>query len=107
MGAPTSKFFVVELKIDFKGIECMIENVLLKIDKVESVSMDAKQGKVTIKAALDKVPECINKLAQAGIKIWVLTRDKMETAINIGLMFAIQSLEIVLRSLQTTILIPL
>lgn len=31
-----------------------------------------------------QVPECINKLAQAGIKIWVLTGDKMETAINIG-----------------------
>ncbi|KAJ0095337.1 hypothetical protein Patl1_16556 [Pistacia atlantica] len=32
----------------------------------------------------DGVPECIDKLAQAGIKIWVLTGDKMETAINIG-----------------------
>lgn len=31
-----------------------------------------------------QVPECINKLAQAGIKIWVLTGDKMETAVNIG-----------------------
>ncbi|XP_021649489.2 probable phospholipid-transporting ATPase 8 isoform X2 [Hevea brasiliensis] len=31
-----------------------------------------------------KVPECIEKLAHAGIKIWVLTGDKMETAINIG-----------------------
>lgn len=30
------------------------------------------------------VPHCIDKLAQAGIKIWVLTGDKMETAINIG-----------------------
>ncbi|MCO5562583.1 hypothetical protein L7F22_016211 [Adiantum nelumboides] len=30
------------------------------------------------------VPECIDKLAQAGIKIWVLTGDKSETAINIG-----------------------
>ncbi|XP_043717424.1 putative phospholipid-transporting ATPase 9 [Telopea speciosissima] len=30
------------------------------------------------------VTECIDKLAQAGIKIWVLTGDKMETAINIG-----------------------
>lgn len=30
------------------------------------------------------VPECIKKLAQAGIKIWVLTGDKLETAINIG-----------------------
>ncbi|KAI4368975.1 hypothetical protein MLD38_017472 [Melastoma candidum] len=30
------------------------------------------------------VPDCIDRLAQAGIKIWVLTGDKMETAINIG-----------------------
>lgn len=32
----------------------------------------------------EQVPECIDRLAQAGIKIWVLTGDKMETAINIG-----------------------
>jgi phospholipid-translocating ATPase len=31
-----------------------------------------------------QVPECIEKLAQAGIKIWVLTGDKMETAVNVG-----------------------
>ncbi|XP_020226232.1 putative phospholipid-transporting ATPase 9 isoform X2 [Cajanus cajan] len=30
------------------------------------------------------VPDCIDKLAQAKIKVWVLTGDKMETAINIG-----------------------
>lgn len=30
------------------------------------------------------VPETIHILAQAGIKIWVLTGDKQETAINIG-----------------------
>ncbi|RWW24962.1 hypothetical protein BHE74_00005483 [Ensete ventricosum] len=30
------------------------------------------------------VSQCIDKLAQAGLKIWVLTGDKMETAINIG-----------------------
>ncbi|KAD4585112.1 hypothetical protein E3N88_22713 [Mikania micrantha] len=29
------------------------------------------------------VPQCIDKLVQAGLKIWVLTGDKMETAINI------------------------
>uniref|UniRef100_A0A0D9X7E4 Phospholipid-transporting ATPase n=1 Tax=Leersia perrieri TaxID=77586 RepID=A0A0D9X7E4_9ORYZ len=28
--------------------------------------------------------ECIHKLAQAGIKIWILTGDKLETAVNIG-----------------------
>jgi phospholipid-transporting ATPase len=30
------------------------------------------------------VPDCIRQLALAGIRIWVLTGDKMETAINIG-----------------------
>jgi phospholipid-translocating ATPase len=30
------------------------------------------------------VPQTIHNLANAGIKIWVLTGDKMETAINIG-----------------------
>ncbi|CAK7328063.1 unnamed protein product [Dovyalis caffra] len=30
------------------------------------------------------VPACIDRLAQARIKIWVLTGDKMETAVNIG-----------------------
>ena len=30
------------------------------------------------------VGDCIEKLADAGIKLWVLTGDKMETAINIG-----------------------
>ncbi|KAI8535309.1 hypothetical protein RHMOL_Rhmol10G0164200 [Rhododendron molle] len=33
---------------------------------------------------LFKVPECIDKLAQAGLKIWLLTGDKKETAINVG-----------------------
>lgn len=33
---------------------------------------------------LHQVPECIEKLSRAGIKIWVLTGDKMETAVNIG-----------------------
>ena len=32
----------------------------------------------------DGVAECIAKLAKANIKIWVLTGDKQETAINIG-----------------------
>ncbi|RKP02642.1 hypothetical protein CXG81DRAFT_10520 [Caulochytrium protostelioides] len=32
----------------------------------------------------DGVPDTIHTLAQAGIKIWVLTGDRQETAINIG-----------------------
>lgn len=32
----------------------------------------------------DGVPACIDTLQRAGIKIWVLTGDKIETAINIA-----------------------
>ncbi|KAH9298166.1 hypothetical protein KI387_029848, partial [Taxus chinensis] len=42
-------------------------------------------GATAVEDKLQKgVPECIDKLAQAGLKIWVLTGDKTETAINIG-----------------------
>ena len=32
----------------------------------------------------DKVPEVIHELQSSGIKIWMLTGDKLETAENIG-----------------------
>ena len=32
----------------------------------------------------DRVPETIETIRSAGIKLWVLTGDKEETAINIG-----------------------
>ncbi|KRZ66737.1 putative phospholipid-transporting ATPase VD [Trichinella papuae] len=32
----------------------------------------------------NNVPECIQALREAGIKVWVLTGDKMETAVNIA-----------------------
>ncbi len=32
----------------------------------------------------DGVPECISSLRRAGIKVWVLTGDKVETAVNIA-----------------------
>ncbi|XVF25350.1 hypothetical protein REPUB_Repub13aG0205600 [Reevesia pubescens] len=42
-------------------------------------------GVLAVEDKLQKgVPECIDKLAQAGLKIWLLTGDKRETAINIG-----------------------
>ncbi|KAJ7530962.1 hypothetical protein O6H91_14G026500 [Diphasiastrum complanatum] len=42
-------------------------------------------GATAVEDKLQKgVPECIDRLAQAGLKIWVLTGDKLETAINIG-----------------------
>ena len=38
----------------------------------------------------DGVSDCIASLCEAGIKVWVLTGDKLETAINIG--FAVRLL---------------
>ncbi|PKU83339.1 Putative phospholipid-transporting ATPase 4 [Dendrobium catenatum] len=44
-------------------------------------------GATAVEDKLQKgVPQCIDKLAQAGLKIWLLTGDKMETAVNIGLL---------------------
>ncbi|KAK3272899.1 hypothetical protein CYMTET_18832 [Cymbomonas tetramitiformis] len=39
------------------------------------------------------VPESIEQLANAGLKIWVLTGDKVETAINIGFACSLLTLE--------------
>ncbi|KAK9676126.1 hypothetical protein RND81_11G056000 [Saponaria officinalis] len=55
------------------------------------------------------VPECIDKLAQAGIKIWVLTGDKMETAINIGFACSLlrQGMKQIIINLETPDIITL
>lgn len=60
--------------------ENIIDEVAEKIERnLTLLGATAVEDKLQI-----GVPECIDKLAQAGIKIWVLTGDKMETAINIG-----------------------
>ncbi|PON62058.1 P-type ATPase, subfamily IV [Parasponia andersonii] len=60
--------------------EEMVEEVAGKIER-ELILL----GATAVEDKLQNgVPECIDKLAQAGIKLWVLTGDKMETAINIG-----------------------
>lgn len=57
------------------------------MDKVYS---DFEKGIVLIGATAvedrlqDDVPQTIHTLQQAGIKIWMLTGDKLETAENIG-----------------------
>ena len=59
-------------------------------DKLDAVS-DAIERELTLLGGTaiedrlqDGVPDAIQLLAQAGIKLWVLTGDKVETAINIG-----------------------
>uniref|UniRef100_A0A093V9D9 Phospholipid-transporting ATPase n=1 Tax=Talaromyces marneffei PM1 TaxID=1077442 RepID=A0A093V9D9_TALMA len=59
-------------------------------DKLEEVANVIEQelmllGGTAIEDRLqDGVPDTISLLANAGIKLWVLTGDKVETAINIG-----------------------
>ena len=59
-------------------------------DKLEAVSDGIERdltllGGTAIEDRLqDGVPDTISLLAEAGIKLWVLTGDKVETAINIG-----------------------
>jgi phospholipid-translocating ATPase len=59
-------------------------------EKVSAVYEEIEQnlllvGTTAIEDKLqDGVPECIANLAAANIKLWVLTGDKQETAINIG-----------------------
>ncbi|GAU22696.1 hypothetical protein TSUD_235180 [Trifolium subterraneum] len=56
-----------------QGVAELIENDLILI------------GSTAIEDKLqDGVPACIDTLQRAGIKIWVLTGDKIETAINIA-----------------------
>ncbi|XVE91344.1 hypothetical protein REPUB_Repub01dG0001600 [Reevesia pubescens] len=60
--------------------ETLIDEVLDKIERdLILLGATAVEDKLQ-----NGVPDCIDKLAQAGIKLWVLTGDKMETAINIG-----------------------
>eukprot|EP00750_Incisomonas_marina_P033805 INCI9963.1.p1 GENE.INCI9963.1~~INCI9963.1.p1 ORF type:complete len:1815 (-),score=332.22 INCI9963.1:221-5665(-) len=56
------------------------------VEMAESVERDLRiVGITAIDDKLqDKVAECIQSLHQAKIKLWVLTGDKLETAINIG-----------------------
>ncbi|KAK3146573.1 hypothetical protein QOZ80_3BG0268210 [Eleusine coracana subsp. coracana] len=80
---------------DYKGFAekfhaakvCVSADRCVKIEEAaDSIEKDLHLlGATAVEDKLQKgVPECIDKLAKAGIKIWVLTGDKMETSINIG-----------------------
>merc|ERR1719502_1792667 len=72
-----------------------IDDVMAEIETdLELIGATAIEDKLQ-----NGVPDAVSKLAKAGIKIWVLTGDKEETAINIG--FATQLLR---RDMDRTIL---
>ncbi|KAL2943226.1 putative phospholipid-transporting ATPase 8 [Bienertia sinuspersici] len=61
-------------------------------------------GATAVEDKLQKgVPDCIQKLSLAGIRIWVLTGDKIETAINVGYACSLlrQGMKLIVISLDT------
>lgn len=77
-----------EWKIKLNDASCSLEN---REDKVDACYEEIEKNLFLIGATAiedklqDGVPQTIANLALAGIKLWVLTGDKQETAINIGL----------------------
>jgi len=74
----------------FKEYEAAASAILHREEKLEEISEKIEDdlilmGGTAIEDRLqDGVPESIALLGEAGIKLWVLTGDKVETAINIG-----------------------
>lgn len=66
---------------------CSLVNREQRMEEVaSSLEMDLKLlGSTAIEDKLqDEVDTTLNMLKEAGIKVWMLTGDKIETAINIG-----------------------
>jgi phospholipid-translocating ATPase len=74
-------------KSEYNSAAASIEN---RSEKIEEASSKIETNLILVGATAieDKlqvgVPESIENLGRAGIKLWVLTGDKIETAINIG-----------------------
>ncbi|KAJ3170240.1 hypothetical protein HDU88_008867 [Geranomyces variabilis] len=84
---PISHEQYVKWERKYRAAQALIENRDEETDAVaETIERDLiLMGATAIEDKLQEgVPETIALLAKAGIKIWVLTGDKMETAINIG-----------------------
>ena len=60
------------------------EDALATINSEQEVEMTLVGGTAIEDKLQDDVPDTIRYIRGAGIKLWVLTGDKIETAINIG-----------------------
>jgi len=69
----------IEKRISGEECEIDILEELIEID-LHLIGVTGIEDKLQ-----DQVPECIEKFLIAGIKVWILTGDKEETAINIAI----------------------
>ncbi len=65
------------------NVQTKQKNIEKLYDIIEN-NLSLLGGTVVEDKLQDKVPETIKELRTAGIKIWVLTGDKLDTAENIG-----------------------
>jgi phospholipid-translocating ATPase len=81
---------ISEYSLIESDINDAISDILNKESKLVKIlkCLESKLELIGVTAVEDKlqenVPDTIESLRQAGIKIWVLTGDKMETAVNIS-----------------------
>mmetsp|Transcript_95551 Transcript_95551/g.213764 ORF Transcript_95551/g.213764 Transcript_95551/m.213764 type:complete len:1141 (+) Transcript_95551:64-3486(+) len=74
--------------VKYEEANCATENRTEKVDQVsDELEVNLEMHGITgIEDRLqDEVGNTIVKMTQAGIKVWMLTGDKVETAINIGI----------------------
>lgn len=80
--------FYQKWKLRYMQASSQMEN---RDEAVAAVAEEVERGLILIGATAiedklqDGVPETLRMLEQASVKVWVLTGDKQETAINIGL----------------------
>ncbi|WBW73122.1 plasma membrane phospholipid-translocating ATPase complex, ATPase subunit [Schizosaccharomyces osmophilus] len=77
----------LEWKVKFNEASLALHDRNEKIDQVSNLvekELSLLGGTAIEDKLQDGVPETIDLLSRAGIKLWVLTGDKVETATNIG-----------------------
>uniref|UniRef100_A0A8R1E4I9 Phospholipid-transporting ATPase n=2 Tax=Caenorhabditis japonica TaxID=281687 RepID=A0A8R1E4I9_CAEJA len=69
-----------EAELDMLDRENLLAESTIRAEKdLELLGVTAIEDRLQ-----DGVPECIHSLREAGIRVWVLTGDKVETAVNIA-----------------------
>lgn len=90
---------------EYKNIRGAYKEILTKANRAENLRVLAQKieknlvmiGASAIEDKLqDEVSECIEKFKEAGIKVWMITGDKLETAENISLACGISNLDMAL-----------